>query len=366
MDFSEQVSAANARLADRRCKCRIELRKKALVLRATLPDKEGLSPPKQQRLPIGAAATGTGLADAELKAMQLDSDLRNASFNWSEWIGGETESGQRQSVAHEEFVSLAKALHERKVKKKSRKDPRAVVRGQEGWRKRWAPALSKLPTGLITEKKLLGVVRSLEEGTACRRETALVLGMVAAELGWNQKAIREAGMGYGRRMLRKRDIPTDAEIEAAFDRLLAQSPHWARVWGLVATYGARPSELGTATLRADGVLIVEDSKTNKSRAVTPTKTAWVERFQLQALPPPPGKRDGYAISTNANAARRRAGIDIQLYSLRHAAAIRLLAAGVPAELAAKLMGHSAAMFNDLYTLWISEETIIGMMANYKL
>ena len=39
---------------------------------------------------------------------------------------------------------------------------------------------------------------------------------------------------------------------------------------------------------------------------------------------------------------------------------------VLAELAAKLLGHSAAMFNETYTAWSSEETMVGLMANYKL
>jgi len=116
-------------------------------------------------------------------------------------------------------------------------------------------------------------------------------------------------------MLKKRDIPTDRAIEEAFDKLMETSPHWARIWGLVATYGARPSELGTATLRENSVLIIPNSKTNRPRAATPTKTDWVDRFRLHELPEPPGKKDGYSICTNCNAARRRCGIEIPLYSL---------------------------------------------------
>ena len=336
------------------------------MLRATLPTKQG-SQQKQQRIPIGAAATAAGLTEAEFKAFKLDTELRSGSFDWRNWSeADEGKPAQVAAVSREEFLTAGKALHSRKVKQKAKRDPNAVARGAESWRKRWQCALSKVPQGQVTEKKLVGVLKALEEGSASRREAGLILGMVAAEFGWDQKTIRSAGMGYGRQMLRKRDIPSEQEIEAAFDRLLEISPHWARIWGLVATYGARPSELGTAKLREDGVLMIEDSKTNRPRAVTPTKSAWIERFQLHSLPEPPGKKDGYSISTNCNAARRRAGIESPLYSLRHAAAIRLLGAGVPAELAAKLLGHSAAMFNETYTAWISEETIVELMARYKL
>lgn len=47
--------------------------------------------------------------------------------------------------------------------------------------------------------------------------------------------------------------------------------------------------------------------------------------------------------------RERAGVrPLPLYSLRHATASILLAAGVPAELAAKMMGHSLTMFFETY------------------
>jgi len=336
------------------------------VLRATLPTKQG-SQQKQQRIPIGAPATAAGLTEAEFKALKLDTELRSGNFDWRNWIERDEEKpAQVAAVSREEFLAMGKALHSRKVKQKAKRDPRAEARGVESWRKRWQCALRKVPPGQITEKTLVSVLKGLEEGSASRREAGLILGMVAVEFGWDQKTIRSVGMGYGRQMLKKRDIPSDQEIEAAFDKLLRMSPHWARIWGLVATYGARPSELGTAKLREDGVLLIEDSKTNRPRAVTPTKSAWIEAFQLHSLPEPPGKKDGYSVSTNCNAARRRAGIEVPLYSLRHAAAIRLLGAGVPAELAAKLMGHSAAIFTETYTAWISEETIIGLMASYEL
>ena len=367
MDFKEQLAEANRRLTDRRCRCRIEQRKNVLVLRATLPAKDGVSPVKQQRLSLGVPATPAGLSDAEFKAMQLDGELRQSSFRWDQWLGGEeAEQGLRVAVSRDEFVDAGRALHASKYRKKAKQDPRAKEKGAESWRKRWNVAFNKLPAGPITEKKLIVAIQKLEEGSASRKDTAMVWGMVSKQLGWNHDAIRAAGVGYGRQRLSPRDIPSDTEIEAAFDKLLEVSPHWARVWGMVATFGCRPSELGSATLSNEGILSIPDSKTGKPRSVTATKSAWVDRFKLRELPPPPGSPTGYAISTNANAARRRAGIRIRLYSLRHAAAIRLLKAGVPAELGAKLLGHSAVIFNETYLRWISEETIAAMMEKFNL
>ena len=119
MDFQKQVEEANHRLRGRRCRCRIELRKKALVLRATLPSKDG-SQPKQQRVAIGVPATATGLADAEFQALRLDSDLRSGNFCWSSWSREESSQGnERQSPTRSFFRQLTSSTHGRSDRKRS-------------------------------------------------------------------------------------------------------------------------------------------------------------------------------------------------------------------------------------------------------
>jgi integrase len=299
------------------------------------------------------------LADAELKALTLSTELRNGTFDWGSWQPRQ-EKSDKQVVTRVVFEEAARCLHAEKY-------ARAPERGAEAWRKRWASALNKLPReGELTLERLIGVLEVLPPASSVRRETGLVWGMVARKLGMDPAPLREAGSGYGRRQLTPRDIPSDEEIEGAFDRLLERSPHWARVLGMVATYGCRPSELGDAVLKPDNSLVVTNSKTNRPRVAMPTKSAWVERFQLHSLPKVPGKSTGYAISTNCAVAMRRQGISFKLYSLRHAAAVRLVKAGVPSDLGARLLGHSVAMFNDTYTRWISEQVIPGLVAQYNL
>jgi integrase len=360
MGFSEELAELNKLLAQRGCKARIEKRKDALVLRATLPPKPGASGTnKQQRIPLGLPALVGNLAEAELRALTLGAELRTNTFNWARWQPEETKTDAPR-ITTAVFVEAARKLHADKYQK-------APERGAESWRKRWATALRKLPqTGELTTERLVEVIESLPASSAGRRDTGLVWGMVARKLGIDGTAIREAGSGYGRQQLNHRDIPTDEEIEAAFDLLVTRSPHWARVFGLVATYGCRPSELGEAELRPDNSLLVPNSKTNTPRVAMPTKSAWVVRFQLQTLPTPPGKKSGYTISTNCAAAMRRQGVSFHLYSLRHAAAIRLVKAGVPAEIGAKLLGHSVAIFTSTYLRWISQETIPAIVAKFNL
>jgi len=360
MSFHEELGTLNRLLADRRSRARVEQRKSSLALRATLPPKPGTAgKPRQQRIPLGLPAVVASLADAELKALTLSSELQSGFFDWSTWLPSKAEA-KRELITRKVFEATARRLHAEKY-------ARAPERGAEAWRKRWASALRKLPhEGELTIKRLVVVIEQLPVASSARRETSLVWGMVAKKLGLDPLPLREAGSGYGRRQLTPRDIPSDEEIEGAFDLLLERSPHWARVLGMVATYGCRPSELGEAVLKPDNSLVVPSSKTDKPRVAMPTKSAWVDRFQLHTLPPPPGKTTGYAISTNCAAAMRRQGVEFKLYALRHAAAIRLIKAGVPSEVGARLLGNSVVMFNDTYTRWISEQTIPALVRQYNL
>jgi len=360
MGFGEELATLNRLLAKRRSRARVEQRKSSLVLRATLPPKPGTGgDPSQQRIPLGLPAVVASLADAELKALTLSSELQSGSFDWSSWLPSKAPA-ERNLITREVFEATARKLHTEKY-------ARAPERGAEAWRKRWATALNKLPAeGELTMARLVAVIENLPPATAARRETGLVWGMVAKKLGMDPAPLREAGSGYGRRQITPRDIPSDEDIETAFDLLLERSPHWARVLGMVATYGCRPSELGEAVLKADNSLMVPSSKTDKPRVAMPTKSAWVDRFQLHTLPLPPGCSSGYAISTNCAAAMRRQGIKFKLYALRHAAAIRLIKAGVPAEVGARLLGHSVAMYSSNYLRWISEETIPALVRQFNL
>jgi integrase len=360
MTFSEELKRLNDLLAGRGCKARIEQRKNSLALRATLPPKPGVGgAPRQQRIPLGLPAVMGSLHEAELKALTLNTELRNGSFDWEAWQGKKAKP-ERPTITRSVFEETARLLHAEKYAK-------APERGAEAWRKRWVIAVRKLPEeGELTVELLVTLIEELPAASAVRKETGLVWGMVARKLGMDPTPLREAGSGYGRKQLTPRDIPCDEEIEAAFDRLLERSPHWARVLGLIATYGCRPSELGDAELKPDNSLVIVSSKTNRPRVAMPTKTAWVERFRLHSLPKPPGESTGYSISTNCAAAMRRVGIKFKLYTLRHAAAVRLVRAGVPSDIGARLLGHSVAMFNDTYTRWISEETIPALVAQYNL
>ena len=360
MGFSDELAALNQLLAQRGSRARVEMRKSSLALRATLPPKPGTGGvPRQQRIPLGLPAVVASLAEAELKALTLSNELQSGSFVWGTWLPAEAKP-DKPVITNAVFEAAAKKLHAEKY-------ARFPERGAEAWRKRWASALRKLPTdGELTIERLVAAIEQLPAASAARRETALVWGMAAKKLGLDPVPLREAGSGYGRRQLTPRDIPSEEEIEAAFDLLLERSPHWARVLGMVATYGCRPSELGGAVLKPDNSLVVPSSKTDKPRVAMPTKSAWVGRFQLHTLPLPPGCSSGYAISTNCAAAMRRQGINFKLYALRHAAAIRLIKAGVPAEVGARLLGHSVAMFSSNYLRWISEETIPALVRQFNL
>ena len=362
MALQGDIAEVNNRLAGVNARCRVEQRRASLALRATLPPKPGATgAPRQQRIPLGLQATKANLDEAEMKALSLAAALRNGSFNWDEWMPASSAEStlSKQNVTAQMFWSVARKIHEAKYANQ-------IERGREAWRKRWSNALSKLPEGELTPEILIKTIENLPPGSAVRKDVGGIWGQVAKRLGWDPAPIREAGAGYSRKQITPRDIPSDSQIEQAFETLHQHAPHWAWVLGMCAIYGCRPSELGSAELRQDNSLLITNTKTSRPRVAMPTKSEWIEKFDIHKLPKPPRDVHGYSISTNCNAAIRRHGIGIRLYDCRHAAAIRLLRAGVPSDIGAKLLGHSVAMFNETYARWISEETIAAIVGQYKL
>ncbi len=110
-------------------------------------------------------------------------------------------------------------------------------------------------------------------------------------------------------------------------------------------------------------MVADETKTG-TRKVCPCKSEWVEKFQLQTLPIP--TQDPRNVARIGSDAFERDGVEIRLYQLRHAYAIRLFEKGVAADLAAKLMGHSVAIHETTYRRWLQSDRIKKAMTNFSL
>lgn len=355
MALDAALAEVNDRLKAGRHRVRVERRRNSLFLRATLPDRKDPSRNRQQCLALGAEAALAQLEKAESEALRLSLSLRNRSFKWADWDPEDAPSTEAGLTVHD-FIAAAERLHADKY----RKDPE---RGAAAWAKKWRPAIKKLPArGLVNETVLLGVIHSLPAGSASRRDQGNLLSQVAKSLGMETAPLLEACRGYGVDKLQERDIPTDEEIESAFDRL--RLPHWQWTFGMCAAFGLRPHECaGVQWLLNDWIKVGDVTKTG-ARQVTACPSAWIERFNLRNLPRPPQKAQD--LSKVFNDALDRDGVSIKPYSLRHAFALRLMDNGVPPELGSRLMGHSLQMHEQTYKRWIEADRITKAMDRFNL
>ncbi|MGL5134149.1 MAG: hypothetical protein ACRC78_16610, partial [Planktothrix sp.] len=83
-DLTKKLQQANHRLKTAKIKVSIEEVGDRLVLRATLPDRDG-GKSYQQRIFTRLTATPIGLQEAERRAKQLRNDLDGGNFRWEDW-----------------------------------------------------------------------------------------------------------------------------------------------------------------------------------------------------------------------------------------------------------------------------------------
>lgn len=348
----------NERLKAGRHKVRVERRGQRLYLRATLPDRHDPSQRRQQNITLGLEATLTGLVGAEDLAIKLSLGLRTDRFTWADWIeqSPEDEVNQPAQLTVDTFQAHAKAMHASKY----RKDPE---RGVNAWTKKWAPALKKMPpSGPVTEAVLLRIIRTMPEGSAGRRDQGNLLCSVGESLGLELPKARVACRGYGVAQLTPRDIPSDSEIEEIWTRI--KLPHWRWMWGVCAAFGLRPHEAANLEIRPDGLAVISDHTKTGGRICSACPSRWISEYELHNLPRP--TQAASSLAKVFGDALERDGITLRPYVLRHAYAIRTMAAGLPVSLSARMMGHSENVHSQTYQRWISKDQIIDALTRFNL
>jgi integrase len=152
-----------------------------------------------------------------------------------------------------------------------------------------------------------------------------------------------------------RNIPSDAEIQAAAKLIPNSSWFWA--YGMMATFGLRNHELffiNHELLISDGICEVTEGKTTGGK-VWPLYPEWLDYFDLRsirvpAITSPNHKGYGHAVGK----AFRRYGVPFSPYCLRHAWARRAIEMGLDSRLASKQMRHSHSVHVKIYNAWLDD------------
>ncbi len=360
------IAKLNERLKAARLGLRVERRGDRLAVRGTLPPRPGSSRlrPYQQRIPLGLPATKAGLKQSEQEAKVIAARLIERTFNWADYLLP-TEAAEPEPVTLEERIAQ---FHEQLLNRPGN-DIVAQAALKTTWEKAYAPYLKKLVAQTSAHpRQPLGeaIVATLEGLPSHSRSRQVGCTALKAFADFHQIAlprpIDTLWGNYGSHRTQQRQLPSDQEIMACYDRI--PNPAWQLVYGLMATYGLRNHEVffcdraelmaGSAEAR---ITVLESTKTGL-HDVWPFYPEWVERFQL---------RQGHLPPINTNLATttlqrvgqqvalqfKRYGIPFSPYDLRHAWAVRTIHFGLPDTVAARMMGHSVAIHTRTYHRWIT-------------
>jgi integrase len=323
------IAQANSELKSLRSRCRIEQIGERLVLRGSFPPEPGdiCRDRKRGRIFLGVTATAAGVRYAREKAIAITEEINSGKFERNKY---------RNSCARELTTTL-----EIIESFKAHKYAQGIC--DRTWEGDYADVLKHLKE--VTGGEMLGLIRNTEADTRTRRRYAIALGALAKFAGIEVDLSQYKG-NYSPSRVQPRNIPSDRQIVEAIASI--KKPVWRWVYGILATYGIRPSELFTLDFDDLPILNITGGKTG-ARRVYPIYPEWFELFDLGAV-----RSLGFTKPNQVCRQFQARGIPFKPYDLRHAWAIRSMEFGLPLELAAQQMGHSYAVHSQTYHRWISD------------
>jgi len=380
-----ELKALNTRL--KAAKVCVSVRKSGncLQLRSTLPikpgdiDKNGTET-KQYDISLGIPFNFNGLNTAQEEAYELGKLIARKQFQWTDKYLGKT----RIKANSKTIGDLIRDFERNYFQTRKR-----TLKSENSFNSYLYIAQKHLPQDKLAINAIfIEAVQSCSSSDSVKNELIKVIRVLCKcstvevpEL--NNLKIQSTAK-------RKRDIPTDLEIEQEylkFESYALKRPSkletredrnnwklWRWVYGMLAAYGLRPLEIFVNPdlnwwLSLDNTMntwrVNEECKTG-AREVLPLYPHWVETFILktdkEAIELLKTKIANKITSKQINAARhgtdrwfRFIGIPFQPYDLRHAWAIRAHLMGIPIKAAADNLGHSVNMHTSIYQKWFSLE-----------
>jgi integrase len=380
-----ELKAINARL--RAANVCVSIRKSgnSLQLRSTLPikpgdiDKNG-SGTKQYDISLGIPFNFDGLNTAEEEANELGKLIARKQFQWTDKYLGKTRTKANLRTIGELITDFEKNYFQTRKR---------TLKSENTFSSYFYIAQKHLPKDkLAIDANFIEAVQNCTSSDSVKNELIKVIRVLCKCSGLEVPELNNLKIKSTTK--RKRDIPTDAEIEKEywkFENYAINRPSklttrddrnnwklWRWVYGMLATYGLRPIEIFVKPdldwwLSVDNTMntwrVNEECKTGEREAL-PLYPRWVEEFNLKtdiiAIELLKAKIKDKVTSREINSARhgtdrwfRFVGVNFQPYDLRHAWAIRAHLMGIPIKAAADNLGHSVNMHTSIYQKWFSLE-----------
>lgn len=330
--LAQAMTDANSRLKSARARCAIEQRGDRLLLRGTFPAKPTAARQDwhRQRIFLKVNATAAGIAFAENEARKISALLDQGLFDWSPYLSQETD----QPLTLDQWIE----------KFKEHKFAQGIA--QVTWTKDYANSFKVLEN--LDPDRAIAAIYKIPPNTRKRHRHCFAISALFKFAGVPIDLSPYKG-NYSPATVETRHLPTDTEIQDCYFKI--KDTLWGSAYGIIATYGIRPSELTKLDFSEMPVLIVHGTKSLCSdRRVYPIYPEWFELFDLQHIKMPKSKKTGNQTSI----AFKKSGIAFAPYDLRHAWAIRSMEFGLPLELAAQQMGHTMKIHSQTYHKWISD------------
>jgi integrase len=380
-----ELKAVNTRLKAAKVCVYIRKSGNCLQLRSTLPikpgdiDKNG-SGTKQYDISLNIPFNFDGLNTAEEEAYELGKLIARKQFNWTDKYLGKT----RIKANLQNISDLIINFEENYFQTRKR-----TLKSENTFNSYLYIAQKHLPKDkLAINANFIEAVQSCSSSDSVKNELIKVIRVLCKCSGLEIPELNNFKIQATAK--RKRDIPTDLEIEKEYLRFQNYALNrptklinredrnnwklWRWVYGMLATYGLRPLEIFVKPdlywwLSSDNTMntwrVNEECKTGDREAL-PLYPRWIESFNLkndqEAIELLKAKIADKITSKQINAVRhgtdrwfRFVEIPFQPYDLRHAWAIRAHLMGIPIKAAADNLGHSVNMHTSIYQKWFSLE-----------
>lgn len=356
--FDDRLDEANSQLE----KCKLRVKRGKLYIRATFPPKPGEQEGKRHELGTGCGASLAGLRVAIAKAREVDSQLLWGRFDWGPWLKEKREPSDRVEAWTEAFEQAWWEKTERNPTKES------------SFQSCYRHYFRQLPGGEPLSLELLrrSILEKSEPATRSREMYCMAYRKLAefvcqrgaidpGQFETFKRELSELKRGYEPEVILPEQLPSEEKIVETWQSI--DDPAWRWVYGMIATYGLRPSEVFRLdTLRftrhSEALRVLESTKTG-ARLTYPCPASWREQFKLWEIRYP--AIEGIQEKSNETLGKkiaqefRERKIDHIPYSLRHAWCIRLVLTGtVDSAIAAKWAGHSLTVHEKTYLQAISE------------
>lgn len=380
-----ELKTINARLKAARVNVHLRKSGNSLQLRSTLPlkpgdlDKNG-NGTKQYDISLGIPFNFDGLKTAEEEAHELGKLIARKQFTWNDKYLGKN----HRKITSKTIGDLVANFEENYFYTRKRN-----LKSENTFQSYFYIAQKHLPKDkLAINASFIEVVATCSAADSVKNELIKVIRVLCKCSGLEIPEL--SNLKIKATSKRKRDIPTDVEIEQEYlkfenyainrpSKLITREDRnnwklWRWVYGMLATYGLRPLEIFVNPdlnwwLSSDNRMNIwrvdEECKTGE-RETLPLYPHWVETFNLktdtEAIELLKVKIKDKITSKQINSARhgtdrwfRCVRIPFQPYDLRHSWAIRAHLMGIPIKAAADNLGHSVNMHTSIYQRWFSLE-----------